>query len=179
MVRHNEYGIDPGWKAAFAPKDGLARLRFMTVFVIAIAVLFTVGALISKLIGSVDRDGGTTAAIVVGVTGLLALVVQFLVMRRIDLTTATSEGNLSELYNKRFFLGLAVAEIPALVGFVAFISTDNWFATLIGTLFTVDSALRIRPTFRALVADQRLITESGSELDLITALRRPPGTLGQ
>ena len=140
-----------------------------------VAALFALLAVVTRYANDLDASKGLAVPFAIGTVavGLVAIVGQFLLMRRIDLTTAADEPELKQRYSSRFLSGLAVGEVPAILGLVGYLVSGNWVVSLVGSLFTIDATLRIRPSFSALVADQQLIDAAGSDLDLITALRRP------
>jgi hypothetical protein len=77
---------------------------------------------------------------------------------------------LAASWRTRFFIGVGISEISALVGLgLTFVVEPLWIF-LIGMVFTMIGFWRIAPSRRDLVRDQAAIRASGSPLDLTKAL---------
>ncbi|HEY8093578.1 MAG TPA: hypothetical protein VID93_07330, partial [Acidimicrobiales bacterium] len=79
----------------------------------------------------------------------------------------------------RFFLGVALAEIGALVGFVGFITTGKPALYPLGVTFTAIGFVRVAPTASHLDRDQRSLSERGIRLNLLAALNTSPRASGR
>jgi hypothetical protein len=99
--------------------------------------------------------------------GVLSLVVSRLFERPLD---CSDEAALLVGYRTRFFLRVAVAEAPALVGFVgSFLSGEAWMYPL-GALFAAVGFVRLAPTRRNLERDQEELNQRGCGLSLTNLL---------
>lgn len=85
----------------------------------------------------------TTAILVVAGAGLLSLVAGRFVIPALDCSSAEK---LETSYRTRFFLSLAVAELPALVGFVLSFIASSIVPYLVVLPFTAIGFIRLAPT---------------------------------
>lgn len=82
------------------------------------------------------------------------------------------DAALAESYRSRFFLRVAFAQSPALVGFVGFFLTYAWWPYPVGLAIAAIGLRRAAPTPAALVAEQDELALHGCPRSLVGALRR-------
>ena len=134
--------LDPGWIPAFAemlPWFGLLVVRRAEPFTklrgIFLAFYLSV-ALFGLFLITVEQPQSTsgpspTACVgIVGTVGAIALIVE--VMLRTPPLTGTSTRDLFTKYQRSFFLLVACAEVPPLIGFVFAIYTNRPWLYFVG-----------------------------------------------
>jgi hypothetical protein len=169
---------DPGWgyalralipfvglryRAQRAP-DGLTAIRSIFVGLVAALPLFLVS--FSYIVEGPGSPGLAPYAVVA--VGLLSVLGISLLHRRP--LAMTSLESLEASWRARFFIGVGIAEIPALVSLALTLATDVLWVYLIGMVFSLTGFFRIAPTKRNLARDQEAIRSAGSPLDLTLAL---------
>lgn len=178
---------DPGWRPALkgvlmAPLlplvarrahqrgehvDGLITLRTAFLAYTSALVLF---GLVVVLVSASEPDTGPAWWVVV--PGLVAVpsvvAVAALVRRPLDLAA------LEASFRQRFLLSIAVAELPALVGFVGAFVAGRPLAYLVGAVGSAVGFALLAPTRARLDREQDELVSRGSTVDLRAALRIPP-----
>jgi peptidoglycan/LPS O-acetylase OafA/YrhL len=150
-----------------AAGDGLLQLR--SVFISFATALVLIGVVVAVLAsGRNQRDviSATIGVTVVILVGTLAALVVHALEKPLD---AASPKTLSASYIRRFFLRLAAAEAPALVGFVMFLLTGRPWLYLVGALLAAVGFVRAIPSASNLQHDQDKLQPS--PISLTRALR--------
>jgi hypothetical protein len=176
---------DPGWGPALkllvpyavflkrvrkpAWQNVLLNLRFVHVaFVSApFLYLFVLPVLVT---GAASTNGTSLAAMAVlsaAALGLLAWV-------RGRPLALSSESDLVRSYRTNYFLSVAAAEAPALIGFALAIVTRSISPYLIGMLAMLLGMVLAAPSRRDIARRQEEIAERGSTLSVGAALIRHP-----
>lgn len=186
---------DPGWKldirtvvtaalpgfqalqqhrARSGKADVLLAIRRVFVSVCVALVLISVTLLVFVDPGGQPPGGNDldVAPVVVGLTvlGAAAQVVPRVIRRPFD---CSSDAALAVRYRTTFFLGLAFAETPALLGFVGSFLTRTTWMYLVGLPWTIVGLVTIAPTRGRIQRDQDELRLSGCGRSLIAALRGP------
>ena len=176
---------DPGWFSsksllwAFVPVVGLRRaqqetenplqqLRLVfTAFAVAIVLIGLV--VLALAAGSATQESVSPGVVASGVSlyGLLSLFLPAAIVRPLD---CSSRDALASSYRTRFFLLLAFAESAALLGFVGFFLTYEWWLYLVGGFFAAVGFARLAPTRRHLQREQEGLVAHGCGISLIDAL---------
>jgi hypothetical protein len=170
---------DPGWWRAVpgaAGGTGGSRdllLGIRSVFLSYCVTLVGVGVVTAVIQSTDSLSGGPgwspgPVTVAVGLAGVLCLVAIRVVERPLDPST---DATLAGGYRTRFFLRLAFAEVPALLGFVAFLVSSQAWMYLIGGAFSLIGLWRAAPTARSLRRDQQVLAASGSQRSLVAVLR--------
>jgi divalent metal cation (Fe/Co/Zn/Cd) transporter len=170
----------PGVSMLFAQRradrvHGLVLLR--TVFLSFASALVFVGIVVSILDATssesvrADADQELAVAVVV-LVGVAGIAVSKVIERRpLD---CESDQALAESYRKSFFLRIALAELAALVAFVAYFLAGRPWLYLLGAAFTAVGFARLAPTAGHLARYQDDLARSGCPRSLSGALRRLP-----
>ena len=187
------YGEDPGWRRSLVglillvpgislvlaqrragQVDGLVLLR--TVYLSFVSALAAIAIVIAVILG-IPAEPETSqsvgvATIIVVVVGLVSLLgVRQFSNRALG---CSSEEDLAENYRKSFFLGLALAELAALVAFVAsFVVSAGWLY-LLGAAFSAIAFVWLAPTIGHLARRQENLSRAGCEFSLRAAIGRLP-----
>ena len=111
------------------------------------------------------------AATAVALVGIAALTLSWKLHRPLD---CTSDLTLAGTYRVRFFLRIALAELPALAGFAATLVVHTWWIYPVGVAVSVPGFVRAAPSARNLAKDQAELEASGCSLSVIAALANPP-----
>lgn len=177
---------DPGWRGALiglvglpflmmsmrrepTGPDGLVGLRGVLCSFISALLLFLVVLLFVMSGAEQTGDAPLWAGITVAV-GVFGQVAGRVLERPLVGTTAPE---VASSYRQRFFLRLAFAETPALIGFVGvFISGAIW-VYVVGLACAAVGFARLAPTRRHLEHDAEQLRADGSPVDLLAALRAP------
>lgn len=143
------------------------RVSFLTFSTGLVLIGVVAGILVSMgvLEGSLDT---VTACIGVAVIGLLLQVASRIVDR--DLLCGSVE-ELASSYKTRFFLRMAFAEAPALIGFVAVVLTGSAWPYIVGLAIASVGFARLAPTRSHLERDQEELTTRGCGHQLLHALQ--------
>ena len=176
---------DPGWGPAakglvfpFVPMLGARRAMSGTnglivmrqawcAFVGGITVVGVVVVVLRLSGGFEAAIDGSTAALAVAVIGVLA---QLFASRGLPPLTGDNERAVATRFQRSFFLRIALAEAPALVGFVAFILSGNAAVYFVGYTISAFGLVRCAPTAARLEATQQRLEASGSGVNLLAAL---------
>lgn len=176
---------DPGWFSsrsllwAFVPVVGLRRaqqetenplqqLRLVfTAFGVAMVLIGVVVLALSA--GDATQQSVSPDAVAAGVSlyGLLSLFLPAVIVRPLD---CSSRDALANSYRTRFFLLLAFAESAALMGFVGFFLTYEWWLYPVGGFFAAIGFARLAPTRPHLHREQEALVARGCGISLTDAL---------
>lgn len=164
---------DPGWRPGRSGgrPDGLIALRLL--FVQVVVALLIVGVIVGILASDPERFGDGSralAVVVVAVLGLLSLAGRRALPLRLD---CSDELALSRSWRSRFMARLALAEVPALAGFIAFTLTGAPWLYALGLAFTALGLASAGPMHANLVRDQEQLALDGCAISLVPALRHP------
>lgn len=164
---------DPGWRPGRTGgrPDGLIALRIL--FAQAVVALLVIGVIVGLLAADPDRFGDRSrglAVVVVLAIGLLSLAGPRFLPLRLD---CSDELALSRSWRSRFMGRLAVAEVPALAGFIAFTMTGAPWLYALGLVFTALGFATAGPMHANLVRDQERLAIEGCAIALVPALRHP------
>ena len=175
--------LDPGWRPALtratrslvplyglksvtkSAQDGLTAIRSILLSIIFALFIFVIALRI--IVRPDGGDPGRTPYLIAGIGLISASVISWLVRRPL---AAPDNRSLAGAWRTRFFVGLAVAEAAALLGFVVALSVGNTWVYGIGLAFALYGLWAIAPSRRNLARDQERIRARGSPLDLTTAL---------
>jgi hypothetical protein len=169
---------DPGWRLplrALIPfvgfklrlqlaPDGFTAIRTIFSGLVAALPLFAVS--LSYVVEKPATPGSWPFA--VATVGLLSLLGINLLHHRPLVTT--SLGSLAASWRTRSFIGVGIAQIPALVAIALTFATDPLWIYGIGMVLSMVGLWGIAPSKRSLARDQEAIRASGSPLDLTEAL---------
>jgi hypothetical protein len=184
---------DPGWKpalkaagSAFIPFAGLklaqrsGRGEGLLVVDRKILIALATAQLLFVIAFSFicPWDGGEEGMapwIVVGV-GLICLVTDvWLMRRRWTIPSEVSPKGLAGAYRTRMFIGIAIAELPALLSIVTtFVIQNSLWLIVLGAAFTLAGLWIVAPSSTNIARDQGRLREQGSTLDLTRALNTVP-----
>ncbi len=187
------YGEDPGWRRSLVglimlvpgisllvaqhragQVDGLVLLR--TVYLSFVSALVAI-ALVVAVIPGIPADPETSqglgvATIIVVVVGLVSLLgVRQFSNRALE---CNSEEDLAESYRKSFFLGVALADLAALVAFVASFVVGAGWLYLLGAAFSAIGFVQLAPTIGHLARRQEDLSRAGCKFSLRAAVGRLP-----
>ena len=149
-------------------QNALEILRALfTAFALALVLIGFVVAFLAA--GSSQRNAMSAPAVAVAVAvfGVASLFVPRILERPLDCSTPAA---LVTSYRTRFFLRLAFADSAALVGFVGFLLTDEWWLYPLGGCFSLLGFMGLAPTRRNLERDQEALNLSGCGHALTSAL---------
>lgn len=178
---------DPGWRPALRggawipvpfplvgarrviySADGLTAIRQLWLKFLGVLVMIWIPVLVfSVTSGSETSIDARPVAVGILIGGaVLQLVVPTLFGRMQGETEDEVRGRAQRL----LFLRILVAEVPALAGFLGFMATANPAVYLAGWLVAMAGMIGAAPTRRKLERLQLQLSESGSSVDLVTAL---------
>ena len=187
------YDEDPGWRRSLVGLillmpgvslvlaqrraglvDGLVLLR--TLYLSFVSALVGIALVIAVILGipadpETPRNVGV-ATIIVVVVGLVSLLGARHFSHRA--LTCNSEQDLAESYRKSFFLGVALAELAALVAFVASFVVDAGWLYLLGAAFSAIGFAWLAPTVGHLARRQGDLSRAGCQFSLRAAIGRLP-----
>jgi len=150
---------------------GVATLVYLrTLFVSFCTVLGFVGLTVYFLSRGQDGGGvlpgavGAALVVAVGVTGFVATRFYEAPLN------GESDATLIVSYRTRFLARVALADAAALIGFVAFILTQNPAMYPLGLAFSIVGFLHLAPTAANIERDQQALIATGSSRSLLTAL---------
>jgi hypothetical protein len=184
---------DPGWRTVlrYAPLwlvpipflytvllrrtagDGVTRLRSVYLRMITVPFMILVVLYVIRDRSLPQRDPWMPAA--VAVVGLAGVVASYWVRHR-RLPNPQTERALAGGYVGTLMIGISVAELPMLAGFVGVFLTHRLWSYLVGMGFSLVCGAMIAPTKADIERRQVELTERGSKLSLGVALLRyrPP-----
>lgn len=136
----------------------------MSSFVLAVVVI----CVVSYLLRSTDGDDGS-AGLAVGIVAAVG-VGGLAVGRSIVPLDCSSDQALVATYRARFFVRVAMAEAPTLVGFVVAFALGPWWVTLVGGAFSLVGFALAAPTAANLRRDEEVLRQRGCERWLTEAL---------
>src|SRR5690606_22330902 len=120
-----------------------------------------------------EPTGSPVLAVVVAAAGAGVLATGELVGRRqLD---CSSDPALANSYSSRFFVRLALAETPGLLGFAGYVAVGRVELYLVGAAFALVGLSRAAPTVRRLAAETERLRGEGCGRDLRRALRAAAG----
>jgi hypothetical protein len=154
--------------------DGLTAMRAVMVnFAVALGLINLVVWFTSSGPGEAGLSG-TAGGLIVGAVGVTTVLIVWFLRRPLD---CASDAALAGSYRTRFFVRVAFADVPALVGFAVSAPTLNPAMYPLGLAFTAIGFARLAPTAGRLATDQRELDRSGCGRSLVRALRfgGPPG----
>ena len=105
------------------------------------------------------------------VIGIACLIAARLLERPLD---GTDGPSLLASFRRRFFLWVAVGEVPLFIGMAAVAATHRFWIYLVGAVFAVVGYVRIAPTTRRLAHDQAQLDRSGASVSLLNVLAAMP-----
>jgi hypothetical protein len=180
----HEGADDPGWPSLAeyvkaipfmliphrqaARAQGLLALRLLVLqFATMLIVFFVILARLDATSGSTKDPpfSGAVAAAIAVVAGLLCAGVARYFGRR-----SLPCGSLAATYRTRFFLFIAFAEAPALIGFVLYFLAGSLLSYALGFLIAMSGLAYAAPTRRRLAQDQARLNRDGCGRSLIRAL---------
>jgi hypothetical protein len=175
---------DPGWRAAIhgiawfvvpilrfrtsrrkTPEDGLTGLRAIFLYLVGSLFFFL---LAFAYIAPWNSGRGRVIAAVVALVGAACVLATALLTRR-PLIGETAE-RLATNYRARFFVGVGLAEIPALTGLCGSLIAQSLWVYLVGLSFALIGFGLIAPTRGNIERAQDDISGAGSALVLGEAL---------
>lgn len=149
--------------------DGLTGLRSIFVGLVSALFLFLV---VLSFIAPWNGRGG--AGWVLGLVLLLgAIGLARVRAARNRPLKIESRDKLVNSYRAIFFIGVAFAEMPALVAFVGVLFADKLWLYLVGLTFALLGLALIAPTRADIERRQQQIAAQGSSLSLLEALMAP------
>lgn len=154
--------------------DGVILLR--TVYLSFVSALLAVAVVIVAFLGispgNETSEGVEAAAGLVVLVGIVCILgARVIGNRPLD---CRSEQALAESFRKSFFLTVALAELTALVAFVAAFLVDTGWLYLLGGAFSAVGFARSAPTAGHLARRQDDLGRRGCTLSLRDAIRRLP-----
>jgi hypothetical protein len=188
---------DPGWRTVWSPLwlvpipflstalqrrravDGITRLRSLYLRMVTVPFLLLVPLLVIWDRALPQRNPWVPAA--VAVVGLVDVVALSWVRRRPlpnpkPKQAFEPEQALAGAYFATMMIGISVGNVPQLLGFVGFFTTDRLWSYLIGMGFSFVCWALVAPTKADIERRQLELAERGSTLSLGVALLRyrPP-----
>ena len=146
--------------------DGLSRLRAVYLRLLIIPFFFL---LVLYLI--TDDGEANPGWIPWGVGGIgLACIAGVLWVRHRRLDTSSSQ-RLAGSYSGSFFIGIGVAQVAILYGFVGVFVAGKFWIYLLGMALGLAALALVGPTRRELARRQEQIAAQGSSLSLVRALK--------
>jgi hypothetical protein len=147
--------------------DSLTFVR--TMFIQYGAMLVVIGLALVVLDATSTHATKDVAAWAVAVTvvGIVGLAAPRFIRRPLD---CTSDANLASTYRTRFFLRVALGNVPALVAFVASFAAGEYLLYLLGCAFSVVALVYAAPSKKNIAADQSDLVRGGCARSLLAAL---------
>ena len=182
-------GRDPGWSEAAkhtlpamifpflvlrsrrvpADMNALTALRavFLSMLGAQLIIVFLVWLIMKDEPAESSSSSGIFAA-GVAVAGLVGLgTIRYFAARPLETGDATQ---LAGSYRTAFYLKIALAQMPLLLGFAGSFVTDAWWVVLAGLPFSLAGFAMTAPTSGNLAREQARLRSQGSPLDLVEAL---------
>lgn len=153
-----------------AGRDGLGLLRLVFRAYGAAVAVMTAAVVVLEATGA-GRTGAVpagAAGAAVAVVGVAALVGQRAVGRGLD---CTSDESLAKAYRARFFVRLALADTPVLVGFAGYVLTWDPLVFVVGLAVAAVGFARAAPSDGNLQRDQDALAAAGCGRPLVPALQ--------
>jgi F0F1-type ATP synthase membrane subunit c/vacuolar-type H+-ATPase subunit K len=181
---------DPGWRPIFTRPsrlilpgaylldrrdrslDGLTELRRIYLRLVLALAFFVVAF---GFIESSKDEGSAASVWIVAAVGLACLGGLRLLWARSLLTSSAHE--LAGSYRSTFFMGIGLAETPAICGMAVSFVGRGLRDVILGVSFGLVGFWMIRPSKGELGRRQAEITAAGSPLSLVAALRGPAAGL--
>ncbi len=174
-LRYSLFGLVPGWGLRLRRRDtdGLVLLR--GVFLSFTVAFLLIGVVVVVLETTAELEGQVPDGIAGGVVFLVGL--GSLAGSRLERPLLCDDkARLAKSYTQRFFLRVALAEVAALAGFVAFVVTSSGWMYPLGAAFTAVGFWRLAPTGARLREEEERLQRSGCARSLVACLREhPPG----
>ena len=156
-----------GERAERRPDARAVLMRLWVAYVGAVVAIVAVGLVVGAPAGQSDGGGGLFATVV-----LLAPAVGYVALARRPLT-AEGRAALAAEHRQRFFLGVALAESPALFGFVGLFITGATWVLLAGAAVSLVLLGLHAPTTRAIQREDERLRAGGKPVTLSEALSGP------
>ena len=161
----------------WAPAIAVPRIRVARILMLMMGGwLVMIGVVLSFLVDSV---GEYPPGWFVGWVGFSALAVSVGYLLRTSRTkrfAMTSNPRTAyRQYSSRMFLGLAFAEIPALIGFVISFAVNSMFPYVLGVAAALPLMFRVGPTVTDVRRTQGWLDEYENPIDLGAILMEAPG----
>jgi len=155
------------------PVDGLMQIRYLMLSFVGAILL--IGLMVGfDLLGTGEApqpsSGPPGAWIIVTVVGVAGLAFASRYRRRLD---CSGDAALAGGYRNVFFVRLAAAEVPALTGFVAYMTTDVRWLFFVPMAFTLVGSALVAPGVGNLAREQDRLRLQGCARSLVAALRQP------
>lgn len=153
-------------------KDGLVLLRRIFASFSQAIVLIGVVVIVLYL---TDSLGEASIDLVPAAAGLVLVSALLLTLARVipQPLDCSDPSTLAGYYRTRFFIRIACSEAPALLGFVAFILTNQPLLYVLGAAATMIGFMHAAPTTRNIDLDQEELSSRGCGISLVQALRGP------
>ena len=175
---------DPGWKSAFLgglfiliPGFGARRTMKSSNGLVVMRQLWCTFISAMLLIGVVvifvDRqleDGGMDGRLVAGFVVVIGVVTQLAGFGFLPAISGKNTNAVRSSAQARFFLRIALAEVPAFVGFFGFILTTNPWVYAAGFAIGFAGMLDARPSAAWIDRGQQQLQADGSDVSLLAAL---------
>lgn len=157
--------------SAAPPAPVLPVLRMLLVAFAGAVVAVTIVVPIIGRDGDADGPAGVAVGIIVA-AGLASIAGRRFVASRLD---GTSDESLVTSYRTRFFLRLAMGEMPALVGFAVALAIGPWWTYFVALPFTALGFALAAPTPASIERDQAALRAEGCHRPLGRLLGMPGG----
>lgn len=178
VVREIGWGLVPGLQVrrfrqlqARGGLDGLSALRALTITFMNAVVLIGVVVAVMGPGGGGDAPVGPAVA-ALAVLGAACAVAAARLRRPLD---CSGDRALAGGYRSELFIRFAVAEVPALVGFVAFMVVGRPVLYYVAAVFSLAAFVGAAPTSRNLSRTQDRLRLARCPRSLVAALRDPRG----
>ena len=169
MVLFPAFGIR---RATRGGQPTIAQLR--AIFVSYVLALFLIGIVVVVLTVAGERTTSASTATIAGVAAGVAVLgtASVVLSQRVQLKPdCSTDAALLRWYRQRFFLRVALSELPALMGFIGFVLVWTGWIYLIGLGIAVIGHGLAAPTNSRIDRDRERLTASGCRRDLAAALQ--------
>ncbi len=148
--------------------DGLTATRQLWLKFLGVLAMIWIPVLLFALTsGSESSVDARPVAIAILIGGAVLQIAAAALLGPIQ---GETEEEVRAAAQRLLFLRIFVAEVPAIAGFLGFMATANPAVYLVGWVVAVVGMIGAAPTARRLDLLQRQLRESGSSVDLVTAL---------